>query len=88
MEQRANYGWGSSIETFVDADKRNIRQQSENTVREPSQAALDQVDAYARDLRAYHSACAGADVIPVLVPTDGRRGDLRALTIFKAKDPF
>lgn len=139
MEQRANYGWGSSIKSFVDADRRNIRQQLENRVREPSpaqidswdkslkwlqseyqlcitnntafpqdstileyelprdfrrpdvvflnngsvlvievkgrvgssRAALDQVNAYARDLRAYHSVCAGANVIPVLVPTDG-----------------
>jgi len=36
-----------------------------------SQAARDQVGAYARDLAAYHSACASVPVIPLLVPTDG-----------------
>ncbi|MEH6626557.1 MAG: DNA/RNA helicase domain-containing protein [Motiliproteus sp.] len=145
MEVRANYGWGSSVEAFVDADKRNIRQQLANAVREPSQAqidswdnslkwlqseyrlcltshasntsdstileyelprdfrrpdvvflnngavlvievkgrigsaqaALDQVNAYARDLRSYHAACAEAEVIPVLVPTDGPSVPLR-----------
>ena len=41
----------------------------------PSQADLDQVAAYARDLRNYHRECAGRDVHPVLVPT-GARGDL------------
>jgi hypothetical protein len=35
----------------------------------PSQADLDQVAAYARDLRNYHRECAGREVIPVLVPT-------------------
>lgn len=33
----------------------------------PSQAALDQALGYARDLAAYHAACAGHAVIPVLV---------------------
>lgn len=33
----------------------------------PTQAALDQVSAYARDLRAYHAYCRGRQVIPVLV---------------------
>lgn len=33
----------------------------------PSQAALDQALGYARDLAAYHAACAGQSVIPVLV---------------------
>ena len=33
----------------------------------PSQAALDQALGYARDLAAYHAACAGHSVIPVLV---------------------
>jgi len=33
----------------------------------PTQAALDQVAAYARDLRAYHAYCRGRQVIPVLV---------------------
>ena len=35
----------------------------------PSQADLDQVAAYARDLRNYHRECADRDVVPVLVPT-------------------
>lgn len=35
----------------------------------PSRADLDQVAAYARDLRAYHRECADRPVIPVLVPT-------------------
>ncbi len=34
-----------------------------------SRAALDQVQAYARDLRAYHSECASRPVIPVVVST-------------------
>ena len=33
----------------------------------PSQAALDQALGYARDLRAYHAACAGRSVTPVLL---------------------
>ena len=33
----------------------------------PSQAALDQVAAYARDLRAYHSYCRDRQVVPILV---------------------
>ena len=41
----------------------------------PSQADLDQVAAYARDLRNYHRECAGREVYPVLVPTRAR-GDL------------
>src|SRR5690606_11411166 len=36
-----------------------------------SQAALDQVSAYARDLRAYHSYCRTRQVIPVLVAAGG-----------------
>jgi len=35
----------------------------------PSQADLDQVAAYARDLRCYHRECADREVIPILVPT-------------------
>ncbi len=35
----------------------------------PSQADLDQVAAYARDLRAYHRECHERDVYPILVPT-------------------
>jgi hypothetical protein len=38
----------------------------------PSQADLDQVAAYARDLRNYHRECAGRPVVPVLVPTRAR----------------
>jgi hypothetical protein len=36
-----------------------------------NQAARDQVAAYARDLAAYHSACADRPVVPVVVPSDG-----------------
>ncbi|MBM3628286.1 MAG: DUF2075 domain-containing protein [Alphaproteobacteria bacterium] len=32
-------------------------------------ADIDQADAYARDLRCYHAACEGRDIVPVLVPT-------------------
>ena len=35
----------------------------------PSPADLDQVAAYARDLRAYHRHCQESPVVPVLVPT-------------------
>lgn len=35
----------------------------------PSQADLDQVAAYARDLRAYHRECHAREVRPILVPT-------------------
>jgi Uncharacterized conserved protein (DUF2075) len=47
----------------------------------PSQADLDQVAAYSRDLRNYHRECAGREVIPVLVPTrahgdQGKIGDV------------
>ncbi|MGQ0735818.1 MAG: DNA/RNA helicase domain-containing protein [Acidobacteriota bacterium] len=35
----------------------------------PSQADIDQVAAYARDLSCYHRDCAGRSVVPVLVPT-------------------
>jgi len=41
----------------------------------PSRADLDQVSAYARDLRCYHLECAERPVVPVLVPT--RADDLR-----------
>lgn len=37
-----------------------------------SQADLDQVSAYARDLRCYHRECADRPVVPVLVPTRAR----------------
>lgn len=42
----------------------------------PSQADLDQVAAYVRDLRCYHRECADRSVLPVLVPTrvSGYRG--------------
>lgn len=39
-----------------------------------TQAARDQVTGYARDLAAYHSACANRLVMPVLVPTDWESG--------------
>ncbi len=39
---------------------------------QPSQADIDQVAAYARDLRAYHRECANRPVVPVLVPTRAR----------------
>lgn len=35
----------------------------------PNQADLDQVSAYVRDLRSYHSSCHNRDVYPILVPT-------------------
>jgi len=35
----------------------------------PSQADMDQVAAYARDLRNYHRECADRPVVPVIVPT-------------------
>jgi hypothetical protein len=41
-----------------------------------TQAALDQVMAYARDLRAYHVSCADRPVVPVLVPTRSGPHDL------------
>lgn len=37
-----------------------------------NQAARDQVTGYARDLAAYHSACEGRRVVPVVVPSDGQ----------------
>jgi hypothetical protein len=36
---------------------------------EARDADIDQADAYARDLRCYHAACEGRDILPVLVPT-------------------
>jgi hypothetical protein len=39
---------------------------------QPSQADMDQVAAYARDLRCYHRECFGRTVVPVLVPTRAR----------------
>lgn len=39
---------------------------------EPTQADLDQVAAYARDLRNYHRECSDRSVVPVLVPTRAR----------------
>lgn len=38
----------------------------------PTQADLDQVEAYARDLACYHQACASVPVVPILVPTRSR----------------
>src|SRR5262245_47812144 len=37
----------------------------------PSRADIDQVAAYVRDLRAYHSACVGRSIYAVVVPTHG-----------------
>ena len=37
----------------------------------PSRGALDQAFGYARDLRAYHAACAGREVTPVLLVRGG-----------------
>lgn len=37
----------------------------------PTQAALDQVAAYARDLRAYHAYCQNRHVVPILVTRGG-----------------
>lgn len=37
-----------------------------------TQADIDQVSAYARDLRCYHRECADRPVVPVLVPTRAR----------------
>ncbi|MGH8802675.1 MAG: DNA/RNA helicase domain-containing protein [Casimicrobiaceae bacterium] len=42
----------------------------------PSRAALDQAFGYARDLRAYHAACAGHSVTPVLLV---RGGEVKAI---------
>lgn len=39
-----------------------------------TQSARDQVIGYARDLSAYHSACAGRQVVPVVVPSDWAAG--------------
>jgi hypothetical protein len=39
----------------------------------PNLADLDQAQAYARDLRAYHAECEGREVIAVLVPTLAKR---------------
>jgi hypothetical protein len=38
----------------------------------PSRADIDQVAAYARDLRCYHRECANRRIVPVLVPTQAR----------------
>jgi hypothetical protein len=47
-----------------------------------SQADVDQVAAYARDLRCYHRECASREVVPLLIPTRahgdlGRDGDVQ-----------
>lgn len=41
-----------------------------------TQSARDQVIGYTRDLSAYHSACDGRPVIPVLVPSDWKDGPI------------
>src|SRR5688572_16069766 len=38
----------------------------------PTEADIDQVQAYARDLRAYHSECADRPVHAVLIPTQAK----------------
>ena len=50
---------------------------------EPTQADIDQVAAYARDLRCYHRDCEGQDVRPVLVPTrmKGRGADAHGVVV-------
>ena len=57
-----------------------------------TQSARDQVTGYARDLSAYHSACAGRQVVPVVVPSDWSAGpkEKDAVWIMGTKDihPF
>jgi hypothetical protein len=48
---------------------------------EPSQADIDQVAAYARDLRAYHRECTARTVVPVLVPTRARGYQRRVVDV-------
>lgn len=49
----------------------------------PSQADIDQVEAYARDLVCYHRACADTPVIPLLIPTRSRgdQGEINGVRI-------
>jgi hypothetical protein len=49
----------------------------------PSQADLDQVSAYARDLRCYHASCANRQVLPVVVPmrANGYLGQIQGVHI-------
>jgi hypothetical protein len=51
-----------------------------------TQAALDQVAAYARDLCAYHAACAGRRVIPVLL-TQGADKQIREIDGVRVATP-
>ncbi|MDP6413264.1 MAG: DUF2075 domain-containing protein [Arenicellales bacterium] len=48
----------------------------------PSQADIDQVAAYARDLRAYHRECHDRPVFPVLVPTQSNNAISREDGVF------
>lgn len=52
----------------------------------PSQADIDQVEAYARDLTCYHQACAEMPVIPLLVPTRSR-GDQGTMNSVRVMGP-
>jgi hypothetical protein len=52
----------------------------------PTQADLDQVSAYARDLRNYHRHCASSPVHPVLVPMRAR-GDLGVMGTVRVVGP-
>ena len=49
----------------------------------PSQADIDQVEAYARDLVCYHRACTDTQVIPLLVPTRSRgdQGEINGVRV-------
>lgn len=52
----------------------------------PSQADIDQVEAYARDLTCYHQSCAEMPVIPLLVPTRAR-GDQGSMNGVRVMGP-
>jgi len=53
---------------------------------EPSRADLDQVAAYARDLRCYHAECATRPVYPIVVPTRAT-GAVREIDGVKVSGP-
>lgn len=55
--------------------------------RDASQADVDQVAAYARDLRCYHRHCEDRAVIPVLVPTRARGCRCRGLASARRRRP-
>ena len=52
----------------------------------PTQADIDQVEAYARDLSCYHVACAETTVVPLLVPTRSR-GDQGSINGVRVMGP-